>query len=198
MMARDLKALREQVEAAAMPKDATAAAAEQMSAEQALKMKQLREELFGAMTEQIKEQKATLSSQREEIRTLQRSYEQLATVAAAERKVFEAQVALDDGKAQDAADMALDSMVEAARALVKTEFLDVPEETGAVVAEFRSRLFDTKKFFDPYAGGKFANYLFAQHDRKGQPQTAEAAHHSIEEAQLFIEAAHSCFHRLQG
>ena len=86
MMARDLKALREQVEAAAMPKDATAAAAEQMSAEQALKMKQLREELFGAMTEQIKEQKATLSSQREEIRTLQRSYEQLATVAAAERK----------------------------------------------------------------------------------------------------------------
>ena len=69
-----------------MPKDATAAAAEQMSAEQALKMKQLREELFGAMTEQIKEQKATLSSQREEIRTLQRSYEQLASVAAAERK----------------------------------------------------------------------------------------------------------------
>ena len=31
------------------------------------------------------------------------------------------------------------------------------------MAEFRTRFYDTQRFFDPYAGGKFAHYFFAAH-----------------------------------
>ena len=52
-------------------------------------------------------------------------------------------------------------MLEAARALVRVQFLDVADTPDDVVREFRERFFDTQVFFDPYAGGKFGNYLLA-------------------------------------
>ena len=91
-------------------------------------------------------------------------------LAAAERQCFEAQVTLDGGEPQGAASLAYLSMVEAAKALVKAEFLDVSDDSGVVVDEFRSRFYDTQKFFDPFAGGKFGNYLFAQHARHPGPR----------------------------
>jgi len=117
-------------------------------------------------------------------------------LAQAEREAFEAQVLLDEGKAQDAGERAYWAMLHAAKGLVKTEFLDVKEKPEDIVKEFRSRFYDTKKFFDPFAGGKFAHYLFTAHDQAGQSFSHEAAHHRIEEAQLFIEATHSCNNRL--
>ena len=72
------------------------------------------------------------------------------------------------------------------------------DDDDAIVNEFRARFYDTQKFFDPFAGGKFANYLFAQQERNGQSQDGESARRAIEEAQLFIEAAHSCYNRLQS
>ncbi len=119
-------------------------------------------------------------------------------LAAAERGVFEAQVALEDGEAQEAGATAYRAMVDAAKALIKTEFLDISDNEEQVVAEFRRRFYDTKKFFDPYAGGKFAQYLFAAQGRNGQTYDGEAAHHLIEEAQLFVEAAHSCYYRMRS
>jgi len=116
--------------------------------------------------------------------------------AQADREIFEAQVLLEDGKAQEAAERAYWAMIHAAKGLVKTEFLDVPEDPEQIVGEFRTRFYDTKKFFDPFAGGKFANYLFDTHKKLGEKYNAEAAHHTIEEAQLFIEASHSCNLRL--
>ncbi len=119
-------------------------------------------------------------------------------LTSAERMVFEAQVTLDAGRPDAAGEGAYRSMVEAAKALVKTEFLDVGDDDGRIVDEFRTRFYDTKKFWDTYAGGKFAHYLFAQQKRQGQNHTHESAHHAIEEAQLFIEAAHSCYNRMRG
>ena len=117
-------------------------------------------------------------------------------LAAAERGVFEAQIALEHGETERAGKTAYQSMVHSAKALIKTEYLDIPDDADQIVREFRTRFYDTQKFFDPFAGGKFAHYLFAVHKRSNLPYTPEAAHHLIEEAQLFIEASHNCYSRM--
>ena len=120
-------------------------------------------------------------------------------LSAAEREVFEAQVALDDGDENRSATLALQSMVTAARGLVKTQYLDVSDEPGIVLKEFRARFFDTKVFFDKYAGGKFARYLFRQAETPLKDAASpQETHRRVEEAQLFIEAAYSCSQRLSG
>ena len=58
------------------------------------------------------------------------------------------------------------------------------------------RYYDTQKFFDPFAGGKFAHYLFAAHEKSDQVHTSDSSRYLIDEAHLFVEAAHSCYNRL--
>ena len=86
-------------------------------------------------------------------------------------------------------------MLLAAKGLIKTEFIDISDDPDSIVKEFRARFFDTEVFFDKYARGKFAMYLFRRHE-SGSCDTAEAAHQLIEEAQLFLEASHACQARL--
>ena len=117
-------------------------------------------------------------------------------LAAAEAQVFEAQLRLEDGEHAQAGRLAYDGMLLAARGLVKTELPDVPDDPDAIVREFRVRFFDTQLFFDRYAGGKFAMYLFRRHDAARSAGTAEEARQSVEEAQLFLEASHACQARL--
>ena len=117
-------------------------------------------------------------------------------LAAAEREVFEAQVALENGETEKARETAYQSMLHAAKALVRIEYLDISDDSDQIVQQFRTRFYDTQKFFDPFAGGKFAHYLFAAHRKAEDPYTPEATHHLIEEAQLFIEASHSCYGRM--
>jgi len=120
-------------------------------------------------------------------------------MTAAERIVFEAQVHLEDGQAQQAGKDAYRAMIKAAKALVQIQYDDVTEDDPEeVVDEFKERYHDTKIFFDPFAGSKFADYLFAAHEQAGRSHDAESAHHLIEEAQLFIEAVHSCYNRLRS
>ena len=87
-------------------------------------------------------------------------------------------------------------MLNAARALVLAENPDIGDQPDRIVAEFRSRFYDTQKFFDPFAGGKFAHYLFDAHEKAGEAYTEESSRYLIDEAQLFIDAAHSCNNRL--
>ena len=117
-------------------------------------------------------------------------------LAAAEREVFEAQVELDKGNFQRAARTAYLAMVRAAKALVKLELQDVPDDPDRVIREFTARFYDTQKFFDSFAGGKFAQYLFAAHASSNQPATPDSARYLIDEAQLFIDASHACYNRL--
>ncbi|MBI1984367.1 MAG: nitrite/sulfite reductase, partial [Acidobacteria bacterium] len=117
-------------------------------------------------------------------------------LAAAERQVFEAQVAFEAGETDRAGNLAYQSMLQAAKGLVKIEFGDVGDDRERIVQEFKARFYDTQKFFDPFAGGKFAQYFFAAHDKAKAPRTAESVRYLIEEAQLFIEASHSCYNRL--
>lgn len=113
----------------------------------------------------------------------------------AERLVFEAQIDLEKGAAQKAGETAYSAMLKSAKALVQTQYDDVSNDAKEIVAEFRERYYDTKKFFDPFAGGKFAQYLFHAFERGEILYTPESAHQMIEEAQLFIEATHACYQR---
>lgn len=113
-----------------------------------------------------------------------------------EREAFEAQVYLDEGQYREAAEKAYTAMLHAAKALVKTQFLDISEAPDAIVTEFRKRFFDTELIFDPFAKGKFANYLFQAHQELVDEYTLDMAHQRIEETQLFIEAVHSCYGRM--
>ena len=117
-------------------------------------------------------------------------------MAAAEGMVFEAQVKMDEGDYSDADQLAYRSMLQAAKALIKTEFLDIGDDPDAIVEEFRMRFYQTQLFFDKYAGGKFGQYLFRRHESAPVRPDRDDAHRLIEEAQLFIEAAHACGGRL--
>jgi sulfite reductase (ferredoxin) len=117
-------------------------------------------------------------------------------LGAAERELFEAQVALESGQVEHAGKAAYRAMLRAAKALVQAEYPDISDQADEIVKEFRQRYFDTQVFFDPFAGGKFANYLFDAHGKAGQTHTPESSRYLLDEAQLFIDAAHSCSNRL--
>jgi sulfite reductase (ferredoxin) len=117
-------------------------------------------------------------------------------LAAAEREVLEAQLDLEKGHFEPAARTAYLAMVHAARALVKLELRDVPDDPDQIIQEFTTRFYDTQKFFDAFAGGKFAQYLFAAQKAAGKASDPDSARFLIDEAQLFIDASHACYNRL--
>jgi sulfite reductase (ferredoxin) len=115
---------------------------------------------------------------------------------ASEREVFEAQLYLDSGDTAKAKEMAYRAMLTAAKALVKTEFLDVTDDADHIVGEFKTRFHETKRFHDRFAGAKFAGYLFQAHEVRGNGGRPEQARERVEEAQLFIEAAYACYEKM--
>jgi sulfite reductase (ferredoxin) len=117
---------------------------------------------------------------------------------AAERMVFEAQLLLDGGDIQKAGREAYAAMLRAAKALVQVQYDDVSDDADEIVEEFKERFVDTELFFDPFAGPKFANYLFDAHASAATAFTRDTATMRIEEAQLVIEAVHSCYNKLRS
>lgn len=117
-------------------------------------------------------------------------------VAVAEGEAFEALIALDEGDYGKADERAYRAMLLAAKALVRNQYQDVGDEPDRIVDEFRQRYYETELFFDRFAKGKFAQYLFNRHQRAGLTTDADTAHRLVEEANLFIEAAHACDTRL--
>jgi sulfite reductase (ferredoxin) len=112
-------------------------------------------------------------------------------LAAAERQVFEAQVTHEAGDFKRAADQALGAMLLAARELVAAQGGKVSEDRAETLGQFKDRFVETKLFWDPFAGGKFGQYLFHAAENP-LPSAGDAVHRLVEEAQLFIEASHSC------
>jgi len=121
-------------------------------------------------------------------------------VAAAESLYFDATLLLEDkpqnGNIQQAADKALEAMLSAAQALLKIQNVDIPNDPATIVQSFRTYFYDTELFFDPFAKGKFASYLFNAYDSREQSSSLDIARQLIEEARLFIEAAHDCNTRM--
>ena len=87
-------------------------------------------------------------------------------------------------------------MLKAAKTLVEEQFYDVPDNADRIAEEFRTRFYDTKLFWDQYAGGKFGHYFLRAHEKVQESYTPEEAHRRVEEAQLVIEASHSCYGKL--
>jgi sulfite reductase (ferredoxin) len=110
----------------------------------------------------------------------------------AESEAFEAQLLLDEAQFVEADERAYRSMLTAARTLVQLQWLDVPDEPDAIVAEFRARFVDSKLFWDPHHHGQFANYLLNRHEGADRRFTRDTAAKVVEEANLFIDAAHKC------
>ena len=117
-------------------------------------------------------------------------------VMKAESQVFDAQCALEEGDFEDAEDQAYRSMLSAARALVRMEYIDVTQDADDIVGEWKTRFFDTERFFDRFAKGKFGQYLIDRHAKPMPSGDERVAAQKIEEAQLFIEAAHGCEARI--
>lgn len=120
------------------------------------------------------------------------------TLAASERELFEAQICFDAGDLKKAVLTAYSAMVRGAQALVKTQIYDVSNDEELILSEFRQRFCDTELFYDKYAGSKFADYLFKARDAlKNLNGTGkELVLQRLQEAQLFIDAAHSCYNKL--
>jgi sulfite reductase (ferredoxin) len=121
-------------------------------------------------------------------------------LAASERELFEAQLLLDSGRSQDAAKAAYASMLRAAQGLVKDQNPNVSENENQILGEFTTRFYDTQLFWDKYAGGKFAEYLFKAKEFVGEGKVANAdrAVQLLQEAQLFIDAAHDCHNKTRA
>jgi sulfite reductase (ferredoxin) len=120
-------------------------------------------------------------------------------LADSERELFEAQLLLDESNSQGAADRAFSAMVLAAQALTREKNSFLGEGVDEIVSEFRAHYYDTKLFFDPFSGGKFAHYFFRAYEHRGEAGASkDGAHQLIEEAQLFVEAAHQCYTRIAG
>ena len=111
---------------------------------------------------------------------------------AAETEAFEAQLLLDEGKFQEADNRAYEAMLKAASTLVRLEWPDAPTgDPKLTVDEFRKRFVDTKIFWHRQHANQFSNYLFARHDNGPDARfTRDTAAKTVEEANLFIDAAH--------
>jgi sulfite reductase (ferredoxin) len=122
------------------------------------------------------------------------------TLAASERELFEAQLWFDSGDLGKAISTAYGAMVRAAEALVKTQTPDISSDPDSVVAEFRQLFCETQTFYDKYAGSTFADYLFKARDFLQELKGIEkgSALQRLQEAQLFIDAAHSCYNKLSS
>lgn len=117
----------------------------------------------------------------------------------AERRLFEAQLDLEAGKSGTASIAAYKAMLTAAKALIMVFNIDIQEDADPVVADFRKHFVASGRFKDPFAGDKFANYLLSKYENPpSESDDLPSAREGIEEAQLFIEAAQSCYQRMQG
>jgi sulfite reductase (ferredoxin) len=119
-------------------------------------------------------------------------------LTACEREAFEAQLALEAGEIGKATRVAYESMRNAALALLAWRLIPHDSTPDGILAAFKHAFYDTEYFFDPFTGGKFAQYYFAAHEERSRTFDSEQAHRLIEEAQLFIEASHACYGRLSA
>ena len=61
----------------------------------------------------------------------------------------------------------------------------------AVVSEFKVRFYDTERFFDRFAKGKFARPLFDRHEQGPGKLDADNIRILLEETALFIDACYA-------
>lgn len=117
----------------------------------------------------------------------------------AERELFEAQLALEEKQPKKAIVLGKKAMLHAARALTREYNANVSEDPIEIKVEFNKHLVEgAGLFLDQYAGPKFAHYLFRIIDEGPRNDQMDGAREVLEEAQLFVEASHSCYQKMQA
>jgi sulfite reductase (ferredoxin) len=111
---------------------------------------------------------------------------------AGERLVFEATLALEAGKALDAAQMAYKAMVSAADGLLSTQGLLLSDRYDTV-SEFRARFMEAGRIFLGVA-----EYFVKASGQDLTKVSADRARQLVEEANLFTEEAHVVYGRMAG
>jgi sulfite reductase (ferredoxin) len=123
------------------------------------------------------------------------------SLATAESKVFDASLVIDDARTTDeevrnAARLAYGAMVTAAQGLIKKRNPDIAPDPEVVFQTFKSDFIDGGLFLDRFVGTGEWQYFQAAHAAQGEAKDRDEARRRVEEAQLFIEAAHACYARL--
>jgi sulfite reductase (ferredoxin) len=106
----------------------------------------------------------------------------------ADRLVFEATLALDEGHFREAAEGALLATERAADALLSTRGLLLSDRYDRV-AEFRALFYETGHFHRPFA----ENFFRAAAARGGDPADSDESRRRVEEAALFLEQAQTVY-----
>jgi len=109
-------------------------------------------------------------------------------LAACERMIFEAQLHLEKGQTAEAVKICRDAMARAAAALLRAYANGQLPEPGDLTEQFRAVFLNGQELFDP----RCARYFLEAAETDGQLVDAETARRRVEEAQLFLEAAHGC------
>lgn len=123
------------------------------------------------------------------------------SLANAESRVFDASVVVDDrasseDEAKAAAEMAYEAMILAAQGLLKHGDPDVKGDPELVFPRFEKEFIDSELFFERFIGAKEWGYFQAAREAGGVVRDRDEARRRVEEAQLFIEAAHACYTRM--
>lgn len=108
--------------------------------------------------------------------------------AESERLVFEAQLALDEGQPANAEAGARLAMHHAARAACLSLEPNLPDDAELVHSTFERLLGSTGEFDAASPGGRFSRYFV---NASALSPSAQAARQRVEEARLFIDAAHA-------
>ena len=110
-------------------------------------------------------------------------------LAASEQKIFEAQLALEAERMQEASNKARAAMLEAARGMVRHAApLIRIDDDAAVLAAFRKHVQDSDRFTG--LANRFAFQLLRPLEADVGPSDQNAVHQRIGEAQAFLEAAY--------
>jgi hypothetical protein len=83
-------------------------------------------------------------------------------------------------------------MLEAAKALTREKNLNLGDDPAEVTSEFKKLLVDTQLFRD------HANYFLRAKERESASFGLEQARQRVQEAQLFIDSAHTCVERMDA
>jgi sulfite reductase (ferredoxin) len=123
------------------------------------------------------------------------------SLANAESKALDASIVVDDpgstaSQIADAGQAAYGAMILAAQGLIKAGDPDVKGDPATVFPRFQRDFIDNGRFFERFIGAQEWGYFQTQHEAAGAVRDRDEARRKVEEAQLFIEAAHACYTRL--
>ncbi len=113
-------------------------------------------------------------------------------LADAERLVFEATLAYDEGRLEEAAPKAFAAMTKAADALLFQRGLLLSDKFNTV-EQFRKLFYEPGEFYAP-----FAENFFRAVDEGNDSLGPERTRRRVEEANLFVEMAHTVYSRMAG